>query len=162
MTPNPKTSPPPARERPFENSVTPRHPSPAPHAALPDLDQLDDQQTQALAEHAIKHWPRFAHAIHSARIADATRQAIAKRKDAGTYKGGRTGNPPQTTPQAIARILELHDNGNGPSLRNIARTLNAEDIPTPRGQPWTHIGVKRVIDRHRMPHTPNPDPPATR
>jgi len=56
----------------------------------------------------------------------------------------RPGRPPCCSPEARQRIRELKDQGY--SLRQIARVLNDEDIPTPMGQAqWDKSHVWRVL-----------------
>lgn len=72
-------------------------------------------------------------------IGERTASALAARRVAGV----RLGRPREMSDDAVRRIRELHDKGH----RNaqIARILNAEAIPTPRGGRWHSPGVKRVL-----------------
>lgn len=56
----------------------------------------------------------------------------------------RAGRPPCCPPKTAQRILELKDQGY--SLRQIARRLNDEGLPTPMGLAiWSKSHVDRVL-----------------
>lgn len=78
-------------------------------------------------------------------IAQRTRAAIAERVRTGVYRGGRLANPPESSPLAVARILELK--AEGVSLRGIAARLGLEGFVSPRGGAWSHTTVGRVLER---------------
>lgn len=81
-------------------------------------------------------------------IAQRTRDGIAAKKAAGTYRGGRM--LPQSQPvdeHATRRILAL--SGQGLSSRKIAERLNLEGVPTVRGGPWIHSTIITVLRRSR-------------
>lgn len=80
-------------------------------------------------------------------ISQRTREAIAARKDAGTYRGGAL--LPQAQPvgeYATSRILALHERGL--STHQIAERLTLEGVPTARqGRRWWHTTVAGVLRR---------------
>jgi hypothetical protein len=48
--------------------------------------------------------------------------------------------------QLLSHLQQLQASG-VVSLRALARQLNADGIPTPRGGQWTATAVKRVLER---------------
>lgn len=78
-------------------------------------------------------------------IAQRTRAGIEARKRAGTYRGGKIGNPPRVPLTVCRRIAELA--AEGVSLRGIARRLTLEGVPTPGGGTWSHTTVARSLER---------------
>ena len=82
-----------------------------------------------------------------ATFAQFERRLIGQRtKDALAIKraqGITLGRPVETSEEAVRRIRGLRTEGL--SLAAIARQLNAESVPTPRGGSWFPSGVKRVL-----------------
>lgn len=80
-------------------------------------------------------------------ISQRTREAIAARKDAGTYRGGALLPQAQPVDQAVERrIVQLHERGL--STHAIAERLTLEGVPTARGGQWWHTTVAGVLRRH--------------
>lgn len=71
-------------------------------------------------------------------IGQRTKEALAVRRAAGA----RLGRPPQTSPEALARALELR--ADGLPLRAVAARLTAEGVPTARGGAW-HASTIRAL-----------------
>jgi DNA invertase Pin-like site-specific DNA recombinase len=71
-------------------------------------------------------------------ISQRTRDALAAKRRSGV----RLGRPPSVSPEAAARVRELDD---GRSLRAIARALDADGVPAPRGGRWYASSVSRVL-----------------
>lgn len=80
-------------------------------------------------------------------ISRRTRDAIADRKAAGIYSGGRA--LPQARPvddDIAERIAALA--ADGLSTRQIAKQLTDEEVPTARGAAaWSHTTVQSVLRR---------------
>jgi len=74
-------------------------------------------------------------------IAMRTKEAIAERKRAGTYRGPQ----PFANRETIDVIVGLRRRGW--SLRRIARLLSREGRPAARGGPWRHSSVRGVLLR---------------
>lgn len=72
-------------------------------------------------------------------IGQRTRDALAVKR----AEGVRLGRPREVSPEAVARILELHRSGLRPA--QISKALNVEGVPTPRGGRWHPPGVTRVL-----------------
>jgi DNA invertase Pin-like site-specific DNA recombinase len=110
-----------------------------------------------------------AAAEHEARaISTRTKEALAAAKARGTRLGGRrmSANEWQEIVAAakpaawqankekaakgravvLPEIKQLQASG-ARSLREIADGLNAQDIPTPRGDKWSAVQVKRILDK---------------
>lgn len=82
-------------------------------------------------------------------IAQRTRDGIAAKKAAGTFRGGRALPQSQPVAEHVARrIVHLAD-VEGLSSREIARRLELEGIPSHRGGPWQHSVVLKVLHRAR-------------
>jgi DNA invertase Pin-like site-specific DNA recombinase len=89
-------------------------------------------------------------------ISKRTRAAMAEAKRKGQTFGGRRPNSQAANAALKARadndaskviglIRPLRDGGK--TLQEIADSLNASGIPTPRGAIWRPVSVKRVLDR---------------
>jgi DNA invertase Pin-like site-specific DNA recombinase len=77
-------------------------------------------------------------------IALRTSEALAEK----AAQGMQLGRPREVSDQAVKRIRELRRRGRKQrSLSEIARTLNDEHLPTPRGGRWHPSSVKRVLSR---------------
>lgn len=63
--------------------------------------------------------------------------------EAARKRGVRLGRPREMSEQAVERACELHRSGY--RIAEIARTLNAEGVPTPRNGRWESHGVKRAL-----------------
>lgn len=81
---------------------------------------------------AVAEWERKV-------IGERTAAALAARCAAGV----KLGRPREQSQEAIERIRDLHRSGVRPS--EIARVLNREGVPTPRGGRWHPPGVTRVL-----------------
>ena len=57
--------------------------------------------------------------------------------------GVRLGRPREISAEAVGRMVELNEAGL--SVAAIARKLNSENVPTPRGGRWHSPGVKRAL-----------------
>lgn len=80
-------------------------------------------------------------------IGQRTREGIAAKKAAGTFKGGRA--LPQCSPvagDAVTRIMRHHRLGR--SSRQIAALLDTAGVQPPRGAQWSDRTVRAVIQRH--------------
>ena len=72
-------------------------------------------------------------------IGQRTKDALAVKK----ANGVKLGRPREISPETVARIEELHERGL--SMAAIARKLNEESVPTPRGGRWHPPGVARAL-----------------
>jgi DNA invertase Pin-like site-specific DNA recombinase len=72
-------------------------------------------------------------------IGQRTRDALAVKR----AQGVTLGRPREMSNDTVQRIRELHRDGY--RVAEIARTLNTENVPTPRGGKWHSPGVKRVL-----------------
>jgi DNA invertase Pin-like site-specific DNA recombinase len=82
-----------------------------------------------------------------ATVAQFERRLIGQRtKDALAVKkanGVKLGRPREISPETVTQIEELHERGL--SAAAIARKLNEEGAPTPRGGRWHHAGISRAL-----------------
>jgi DNA invertase Pin-like site-specific DNA recombinase len=77
-------------------------------------------------------------------MAEASSWAQRVVATAGRALAGRPGRPSSTPPAVAARIRELR--GEGMTLQGICDTLNAENIPTPRGgAEWRPTSLRSVL-----------------
>jgi DNA invertase Pin-like site-specific DNA recombinase len=72
-------------------------------------------------------------------ISQRTRDALAVKR----AQGVRLGRPREMSTDAIRRIHELRESGL--TVAAIARQLDAEQMPTPRGGKWESHGVNRAL-----------------
>jgi DNA invertase Pin-like site-specific DNA recombinase len=72
-------------------------------------------------------------------IGERTRVALAELRAQGVVLG----RPREMGTEAVERIRELCDSGM--SVAAIARQLNVENVPTPRGGKWHSPGVSRAL-----------------
>lgn len=80
-------------------------------------------------------------------IAQRTKDGIAAKKAAGTYRGGRALPQCAAVGRDITRRIMGHHRRNK-SSREIARMLTLANVPTPRGgAEWSGRTVRRVIER---------------
>jgi len=68
-----------------------------------------------------------------------TRDALAVTR----ARGVQLGRPREISEEVVERIGKLHEAGL--SVAAIARKLNQENVPTPRGGRWHSPGVKRAL-----------------
>ncbi|HCT79580.1 MAG TPA: hypothetical protein DGG94_17875 [Micromonosporaceae bacterium] len=73
------------------------------------------------------------------------RKAIAAGIAAARERGVRHGRPATAVPVAGERVKTLREQGR--SLAEIADVLNAEEIPSASGRPWTKASVQYVVRR---------------
>lgn len=86
---------------------------------------------------AVSEWERDV-------IRQRTRDALAERKAAGV----RLGRERMVSDEVVARIVTASVNGDSPT--NIARTLDADDVPTPAGGTrWYPTTVRRILAAER-------------
>ena len=78
-------------------------------------------------------------------IADRTRAALAAKK----RHGFRLGSPVSDATRAVMPRI-VGERADGRSLSEIARRLNADGIPTPRGKQWSHANVRSVLNTARL------------
>jgi DNA invertase Pin-like site-specific DNA recombinase len=82
-------------------------------------------------------------------ISARTKEALAAKRE----RGERMGAPRVATPLVVARIVALAATGIG--ARAIARTLTAEQIPSPRGgEVWYPSTVARILAAERRSQSP--------
>ena len=72
-------------------------------------------------------------------IGQRTRDALAVKR----AQGVRLGRPREISEQVVERVGKLHEAGL--SVAAIARQLNEDNVPTPRGGRWHSPGVKRAL-----------------
>ena len=72
-------------------------------------------------------------------IGQRTREALAVKRASGV----RLGRPRETSDEAIARIVELRDEGL--TYAAVAEQLSAEGVATARGGKWTPQAVHRAL-----------------
>jgi hypothetical protein len=87
-------------------------------------------------------------------ISQRTREAIAERKRAGTYRG------PQALVDRSTVDVIVGLRARGWSLRRIARLLTLEGRPTARGGPWRHSSVRKILLRETGRRTASVAPAA--
>ena len=82
-----------------------------------------------------------------ASVAEWERKVIGERTKAALEvkraQGVRLGRPREISEETIERIQELYEAGL--SVAAIARRLDDENVPTPRGGRWHSPGVKRAL-----------------
>ena len=76
-------------------------------------------------------------------IGQRTRDALAVKR----AQGVQLGRPREISDQVVERIGKLH--ATGLTVAAIARKLNDENVPTPRGGRWHSPGVKRALSSVR-------------
>lgn len=101
-----------------------------------DLALDTTSPTGALMAHVVSSFSQF----ERSRIAERTKQAMANLPPERKEKVGR---PASVSESTVARIVELHREGKGPSA--IARVLATENIVTPSGTPFTPQRVSGVL-----------------
>lgn len=72
-------------------------------------------------------------------IGQRTKDALAVKREQGV----QLGRPREMKDEAVARVEQLRDQGL--TVAAIARQLNDEGVPTPRGGRWHSPGVRRVL-----------------
>jgi DNA invertase Pin-like site-specific DNA recombinase len=84
-------------------------------------------------------------------ISMRTRDAIAERRRRGVYRGGA--RLVQCSPYdgpGVRRIVALAKRHPELSLRGIAKRLELEGVPAPRGERWHHQSVAGVLRAHGL------------
>lgn len=97
-------------------------------------------------EFAASVWAAVAQ-LERRMISQRIRDAIGERKEQGVYRGGRC--LPQGRPlegPVVARIRWLRE-GEGLSLRGIARRLELEGVASARGGRWDATTIRRILAR---------------
>jgi DNA invertase Pin-like site-specific DNA recombinase len=72
-------------------------------------------------------------------IGERTKEALAQKR----AQGVQLGRPREISEETVEKIGELYRSGL--SVAAIARRLNEENVPTPRGGRWHSPGVKRAL-----------------
>ena len=72
-------------------------------------------------------------------IGQRTKDALAVKKAAGV----QLGRPREMSEETVSRIRDLYERGL--SMAAIARELNADGVPTPRGGRWHQPGIARAL-----------------
>jgi DNA invertase Pin-like site-specific DNA recombinase len=83
--------------------------------------------------------------LEAALISQRTKAGLAIARDRGTFRPGERTR--YTDRAVIARLARWR--ARGLSLREIARRLDAEGVPSPSGGPWQHKTVDRILARER-------------
>lgn len=78
-------------------------------------------------------------------IAARQKDVHKDRRDSGLVWGKDLGPKVEVSEEVKEFIYEYHDKGLG--LREIAKKLDAKNIAPPRGDFWSHVTVKRVLDK---------------
>jgi DNA invertase Pin-like site-specific DNA recombinase len=90
---------------------------------------------------------RFVLTLHIA-LAQLERERLVERtRDALAHLRAKGGGTPRLEGEAVARIFEL--DADGRSMREIARVLTEEGIPTLKGGKWGPSTVAKVLGRAR-------------
>jgi len=87
-------------------------------------------------------------------IDELERYLATRRRKARAERGppARPGRKPGLLPEVVARIRDQH--GEGESLSEIARKLNADGVPTSQGgRQWWPSTVRAVLVRSRPPNS---------
>lgn len=92
-------------------------------------------------------------AFERERLSERTRDALAYRREAGRVYGPvpfgyrRDGDRLAPVPEDLRTVRRIRsERMAGRSYRGIARRLNAEGIPSPRGKTWSGPGVKIITE----------------
>jgi DNA invertase Pin-like site-specific DNA recombinase len=103
-----------------------------------------DVDTSSAAGRLVVDVVSAAAQFESKRIGERVRDAHAVRK----AQGKRAGQAPVLPQDVRQRIYDAHEGGS--SLSQIARDLNAEDVPTAKGGKWWPYTVSQVIDSVKL------------
>lgn len=78
-------------------------------------------------------------------IAARQKDVHKDRRDSGLVWGKDLGPKVEVSEEVKGLIYEYRDKGLG--LREIAKKLDAKKIMPPRGEKWSHVTIKRVLDK---------------
>lgn len=112
-----------------------------------ELRMLDpDVDTTSPYGRAMAHVAAAFAQLESDLISQRTREAIAVRRAAGTFRGGRVAHPTEVPTDVVERIMR---HAGARSSREIAEMLTLSGEPAPRGEAWSSRTVRKVIARER-------------
>ena len=81
-------------------------------------------------------------------IASRQKDVHKDRRERGVVWGKDIG-PKEEVPEDVIELI-MENNALGVGYRSIARKLDAKGIKPPRGDNWSHVTIKRIVDRREQ------------